>query len=41
MKKLNVRNPIYGFCRIPIIDKINSGQLQEISYVEGEGIVND
>ena len=32
------RNPIYGFGRIPIIDKINSGQLEEISYVEGEGI---
>ncbi|QNQ80812.1 hypothetical protein [Lactobacillus sp. PV034] len=34
-------NPIYGFDSIPIIDKINSGQLDEISYVEGEEIVND
>lgn len=35
------RNPIYGFKRISIIDKINSGQLEEISYVKGEGVEND
>lgn len=35
------RNPIYGFKRIPLIDKIKSGQLEEINYVKGEGIVND
>ena len=39
MKKISVRNPIYGFSRIPIIDKIKSGQLEEISYIGGEGIV--
>lgn len=41
LKKLNIRNPIYGFSRVPIIDKINSGQLEEISYVEGEGVVSE
>ena len=33
------RTPFYGFERVPIIDQINSGQLEEVLYVDGEGIV--
>lgn len=36
--KFKIRKPIYGFERTPIIDQINSGQLEEILYVDGEGI---
>lgn len=39
MKKIFIRNPIYGFNRIPIIEKIQSGQIEEIAVVDGEGII--
>ena len=37
--KFKIRKPFYGFERTPIIDQINSGQLEEVLYVDGEGIV--
>lgn len=32
-------NPIYSFTSSPIIEKLQNGQLEEITYVDGEGIV--
>lgn len=31
-------NPIYSFSRSPIAEKLQNGQLEEITYVNGEGI---